>query len=534
MFTILSAGIALLAAALLLQQFFHRRSVVSRLPVAPAEEASILWGHEYKVAKGEVSAEYMRWAALLGQVFRIKTALFQRDRVIVGDNLVAQHIFQNAYTYLKSQAFEPIVVKYVGRGVAWAEGEEHKFQRRLLVPAFTQVVVTSATIAYEIPSCRLSAVKGMADDVLQCAEKLASELEAQGVNAGVFNLSLYIPACSLETICRVGFGRDFSYENSDVQAILGSWRKDIQNFTSFHAFLAFRLIGMFPWIAKLPIAAFQEEGLAKKVLRRVAADLLKQPSNIDGQDIFSILVRESWGGRTNLGVKLSNQQLIDNITTLLMAGFETSSGVVAFALLDLAQNTEVQSRLREELVGAELDWKTVENLPYLDAVTRESLRLHPSSAETHRIAICDDTIPLRWPVTLQTGETISVLPVRAGDEFTIPYTLLNTNPAIWGPKALEFVPERWITPNGVPPSTDLPHGPWSNISTFADGPRMCIGWRLGVMQVKTLLAVMVRTFEFKDTGAKVHRMLAPTLQPFVNGEAAMLPIHISLAHSSRG
>ncbi|PBK70613.1 cytochrome P450 [Armillaria solidipes] len=403
MCTILSAGIALLAAALLLQRISQRRSVVSRLPVAPAEEASILWGHEYKVFKGEVSAEYTRWAALLGQVFRIKTALFQGDRVIVGDNLVAQHIFQNAYTYLKSQAFEPIVVKYVGRGVAWAEGEEHKFQRRLLVPAFT-----------------LSAVKGMADDVLQCAEKcasrFASELEAQeGISAGVFNLSLYIPACSLETICRVGFGRDFGYENSDVQAILGSWREDIQKFATFPAFLALRLIGMFPWIAKLPIAAVQEDGYAKKVIQRVAAELLKQHSNPDGRDIFSILVRESWEGKTNPGVKLSNQQLIDNITTLLMAGFETSSGVVMFALLDLARNTEAQTRLREELLATELDWKTIENLPYLDAVTRESLRLHPSSAETHRIAICDDTIPLRWPVTLQTGETITVLHVRTGD-----------------------------------------------------------------------------------------------------------------------
>ncbi|PBK80547.1 cytochrome P450 [Armillaria gallica] len=518
MYTIqaLSAGIALLAATLLLRRLFQRRSVVSRLPVAPAEEASILWGHEYRVTKGEASAEYTRWAGLLGQVFRIKAALFQRDRVIVADNLVAQHIFQNAYTYLKSPAFEPVVVKIVGRGIVWAEGEEHKFQRRLLVPAFT-----------------LSAVNGMADDVLQCAEKCASRLASElqeDISEGVFNLSLYIPACALETICRVGFGRDFGYENSDIQAILGSWRKDVQKYATFPAFLAPRLIGMFPWIARLPIEAFQEDGFAKKAIQRVAAELLKQPSNPDGRDIFSILVRESWEGKANPGVKLSNQQLIDNITTLLMAGFETSSGVVMFTLLDLAHNMEAQTKLREELLAAELDWKTIENLPYLDAVTRESLRLHPSASDTHRVAICDDTIPLRRPVTLQTGETITALPVRAGDEFTIPYTLLNTNTATWGLNAQEFVPERWMTSDGVPPSNDLPRGPWSNVSTFADGPRVCIGWRLGVMQVKMLLAVMVRKFEFKDSGVKIDKMLSPSLQPFVAGEAATLPIHISLAH----
>ncbi len=57
--------------------------------------------------------------------------------------------------------------------------------------------------------------------------------------------------------------------------------------------------------------------------------------------------------------------------SLRMAGFETSSGVVMFTLLDLAHNMEAQTKLREELLAAELDWKTIENLPYLDAVTRE-------------------------------------------------------------------------------------------------------------------------------------------------------------------
>ncbi|KAK0204189.1 hypothetical protein DFS33DRAFT_1488368 [Desarmillaria ectypa] len=122
-----------------------------------------------------------------------------------------------------------------------------------------------------------------------------------------------------------------------------------------------------------------------------------------------------------------------------MAGLETSSGAV-ITLLDLAQNMEAQTRLREELLEAELNSKTIEN-PTLDAVTRENLRLHPSSVEIHCIAI------------------ITALPVRAGDQFTIPYTLLNTNPAIWGHDAQEFVPEWWMTSDGIPPSKDLLHGP---------------------------------------------------------------------------
>ncbi|KAK0496461.1 cytochrome P450 [Armillaria luteobubalina] len=453
---------------------------------------------------------------------------------------------------VKSQAFQPIVVRIAGRGVAWAEGEEHKFQRRLLIPAFTCVTLSLplfihvgectgldplqsrecwTTLCYALKKYRsvYFSGPGLFSDSLECASRLASEVDAQG-HPGIVNLSLYIPPCMLEMICRVGFGRDFGHESPDAQAILASWRQDVQKISTLSVFLAPILIGMFPWIVKLPIASLQEDGIAKKVIERVTGDLLKQPSSPDGSDILSILLRESWNGKNGSSAKLSSQQLLDNITTVVMAGFEASSENVMFTLLDLARNIKVQTKLREELAGIELNSKSIENLPYLDAVARESLRLNPYAAETFRTAKCDDIIPLHRPVTLQNGKIITVLPVKAGDQFTIPFTLLNTNTAIWGSNAHEFIPERWMTPDGVPNPKDLPHGPWTNVSSFGDGPHTCIGWRLAVMQIKIVLAVMIRRFEFKDSGVKIHKMLSPSLQPFINGEAATLPLHISLVH----
>jgi cytochrome P450 len=55
----------------------------------------------------------------------------------------------------------------------------------------------------------------------------------------------------------------------------------------------------------------------------------------------------------------------------------------------------------------------------------------------------------------------------------------NTDPNVWGPDAARFIPERWLKGGSIPDSEDLPHGPWGNVSNFADGPRHCIGWRLG-------------------------------------------------------
>lgn len=72
------------------------------------------------------------------------------------------------------------------------------------------------------------------------------------------------------------------------------------------------------------------------------------------------------------------------------------------------------------------------------------------------------------------------IPVKAGDEFTIPFLVQNTDPSVWGSDSFEFKPERWIKEGGLPQSSELPTGPFSNISNFVDGPRLCIGWRLGM------------------------------------------------------
>ncbi len=68
-----------------------------------------------------------------------------------------------------------------------------------------------------------------------------------------------------------------------------------------------------------------------------------------------------------------------------MAGFETTSGVIVFTLLDLAQNLDVQSKLREELAHADFTTENLETLPYLDAVAREGCAFKFISFGLHRL-----------------------------------------------------------------------------------------------------------------------------------------------------
>ncbi|KAJ7859176.1 cytochrome P450, partial [Mycena olivaceomarginata] len=482
-----------------------------KLPIAPRSEASWWLGHEYLVAKNEVGVEFGRWTRLLGPVFRIKSALWHADAVVISDPLAVKHIFGQVYTYIKSPAFQPIVVKFVGRGVVWAEGDEHKFQRRMVSPAFST-----------------SAVKKMAPCVMTCVDKLIARLQNDCKGRGVFNMCDYIPAVTLDVIGRVGFGYDFGPDSPEGGAILGAWQTDVTRCASFAGFLAPLIIGIAPWVANLPIEALQD-GIAKKLIHKVGRKMLQEPPNIDGTDMFSILVRESWEGKRkpNGERRLDDATLLDNILSFFMAGFETTSGTIHLILHDLAQHPEVQTKLREEILAAdssEID--AIEALPYLDAVTREGLRLHPSVRDTHRVAAHDDVIPLKSPITLNSGEIITSLPVKAGDSFIIPFMVPNTDPNVWGPDAARFIPERWLKGGSIPDSEDLPHGPWGNVSNFADGPRHCIGWRLAVQEIKLIIAALVRHFELGDTGAKVEKYIAPAVQPFVDGKAASLPLEL--------
>jgi cytochrome P450 len=79
---------------------------------------------------------------------------------------------------------------------------------------------------------------------------------------------------------------------------------------------------------------------------------------------------------------------------------------MVWALHELSLAPEIQTKLREELLTVETDTPSMDELsalPYLDAVVKETLRLHPSFGEAVRVAIKDDVLPLEKPFTDMQG-----------------------------------------------------------------------------------------------------------------------------------
>lgn len=141
----------------------------------------------------------------------------------------------------------------------------------------------------------------------------------------------------------------------------------------------------------------------------------------------------------------------------------------------------------------------LEQLPYLNGIMHESLRLYPTVPITIREALRDT----------QVGDQF----IPKGTEMIISMWFVNRSPVIWGAGAGEFRPERWIT-DGKP---NQHGGAGSNYDfmTFLHGPRSCIGQNFAKVEMRCLLSAMVMNFswELAMDDAKVVPRGVITIKP---------------------
>lgn len=137
--------------------------------------------------------------------------------------------------------------------------------------------------------------------------------------------------------------------------------------------------------------------------------------------------------------------------------------------------------------------KALDDLPYLSNVIREALRVYSPSLMAPWEADEDMVIA---GVTIPKGTTIQTVPA-----------MVQLNPSIWGDDAEVFVPGRWDSLTGDASS------PFS-IETFLNGPRMCPGKALALLEIKVLLAAMIKEFHFEMVNDEIEvRNPSLTLKP---------------------
>ncbi|EDR04679.1 uncharacterized protein LACBIDRAFT_303978 [Laccaria bicolor S238N-H82] len=220
--------------------------------------------------------------------------------------------------------------------------------------------------------------------------------------------------------------------------------------------------------------------------------------------------------------------------TLIFAAMDTTSNALARTLFLLAQNQDVQEKLRREVTEArvkygDLAYDELVALPYLDAVCRETLRLYPPLSYLLRTTCADTVMPLSNPIKGLDGREINEIPLPKNTNIIISALASNRDPEIWGSDSLEWIPERWVSASPFSVASAPIPGVYSNLMTFGGGGRACIGFKFSQLEMKVVLSVLIESFKFSHSDKEIFWQMNSIATPIVIGGNGKneLPLRVS-------
>jgi cytochrome P450 len=403
----------------------------------------------------------MRFGHRLGPVFRRKA--FGKEIVFVwGADLAAE------------LADESRFAKHVGLGVAnlrpvagdglfTAYNHEPNWQlaHDVLAPGFSR-----------------EAMAGYHPMMLAVTERLTDRWDREQAAGRAVDVPGDMTKLTLETIARTGFGHDFdSFERARP-----------------HPFVS-AMVGTLTYAQRLNIVpAPLAPLLLRGASRRNAADMAYLNRTVDAV----VATRQSASGEGDLldrmletvhpdtGERLAPENIRRQVITFLIAGHETTSGALSFALHYLSRHPDVAARARAEIdrVWGDTDrpgYDQVAKLRYVRRVLDESLRLWPTAPAFAREARQDTVLG-------------GVHPMRQGAWALVLTAMLHRDPDVWGADAERFDPDRFD-------AKAVRARPAHTFKPFGTGARACIGRQFALHEATLVLGLLLRRYELRPEPA---------------------------------
>ncbi|GLH10351.1 Probable cytochrome P450 6d4 [Gryllus bimaculatus] len=327
------------------------------------------------------------------------------------------------------------------------------------------------------PAFTTSKIKAMLPLMSQCAdqfsqylrEKYVSSKEGSMTKPLVFDLKDLFTRLTNDIIATTAFGVSCdSLKNPNNEFYTRG--KTLTTFSKFRSFVLF---------AFLAIPKLMEK---RGIIRPDVLQLLMQARQ--GQLKAE---KEDSAEAENLGVSgkiLSDDDISAQAIVFFFGGFETVATALCFTTVILSHHPEIQKKLRVEIdevmetTGGTPTYEAIQGMKYLDAVISEVLRLYPPAPSTDRICVKDTLLPA--------GENSNAIIIPKGTIVQAPIVGLHTDPQYWD-EPLKFDPERFSDENKhkIKPFTYMP---------FGMGPRICIGQRFALIEVKMALVHLLHSF----------------------------------------
>jgi len=418
-------------------------------PPAALKNVPVLKGHPVMGVMSELAksqlAVLQRGFAELGDTFGLQVPVLHTV-VAVNPVDVQRVLVDNARNYGKSTRGYTMLKLLLGQGLLTAEGDPWLRQRRIAQPGFNR-----------------ERIGGFAATMTRMTEDMLADWAPTVTAGGTVDVAHEMMKVTL----RIVGSTLLSMETRDHADAVG------EALTRGQEYINYRMTHMFALPRIVPTARNREftrhrDGLTALVDSAIST---RRRSGEHKEDLLSMLMlaRDEETGAT-----MSDHQLRDEVTTMMLAGHETTAMTLTWALHLLARHPEIEQRLRAELAGV-LGGRVptladLKQLPLLERVVKEVLRLYPPAWIMGRNAIQEDTL---GGYHVPKGSYVFISPF-----------LTQRSPTVWkDPDGFDpdrFLPERMA---GMHKYAYFP---------FSAGQRKCIGDFFAMMEAQLILATILQ------------------------------------------
>ncbi|KAJ6566197.1 cytochrome P450 [Mycena capillaripes] len=495
-----------IAGTLLCYVLFHASQILYRNLTSPLRHVEGPRNPSFILGNFKAMADdphlTAKWRREFGANF-LFNGLFSISELHTSDLKAINHIIAKAEIYQKApSSLAGAQILLGGKGLLSVERDEHKRHASLLHYIGGHTFLKDSSVSFIVSP--------------QLRDIWTREVAQQDGEARIEVMS-WLRRMTLDVIGQAGFNYRFdALETNGKPNELNEVFTDLFHSPQTNRYAGFRSAqAIMPILRlvipqpvpgwKLLLAAHNKMyTIGKGILSKSKADIMatEGPKTLGTRrDLLSMLLKANLSTNIPETQRLSDAEVIAH-PNLFFAGHETTSSAITWALHELSLNTAVQSKLREELLTISNDNPSMDELnalPYLEQVIRETMRVHAPAVFTTRMAMEDDLLPLSKPYIDKKGKSHDSFPIPKGQMIHIPILAVNTDKEIWGEDAAEFKPERW---EKVPDSASAIPSVWANLLTFFAGPHNCIGFRFSLAELKALLFILVRAFEFEPAVPK--------------------------------
>ncbi|CAO3631482.1 unnamed protein product [Cunninghamella blakesleeana] len=470
----------------------------NQLPGPPPDLFAPFLGNIRQILSTDAGVIHRKWANKYGRVFRY-FAGGNHPRILITDpELVKQVLTTDEFEFIKPPETKQFLSLFLGEGILVTEGSIHRYQRKMLNPAFSISALREMVPSMIIPTKQL---------IQLWSEKCLSPSLSKQQQPIEIIVSKDLGLLTLDIINSSGFGIPSNcvkdpYNNPLSRAYMDLLAGD----NPLEAMLAM----MFPWVHKVPVKRARQVKKDMQLLKEEANKMVKeaaQRSDIhEKKDLLALMIRQV---DDETGKTLTSKELQDQCLTFLAAGHETTATIVSWTLHTLAHHPNIQEELRNEvqqlfgIININDDdqsyfpsYENINNLHLLNNVCKESLRYTAAVPYTSRMSTKDFQF---YDKKFPKGTRVVLAPIVS-----------HFDKEYWGDDADAFIPSRWdVAPaNNISPYVYMP---------FLAGGRQCIGYRFALLEFKIVLALLISHFKFTlKPGFHPRKGIQVTTRPLPN------------------